>query len=164
MKHVVSRIALVFCATFFSILSNGQNLSPKDLQKVHSSSDPSTITTLLVERGFKKSEARNGIALVTEERWYFQPFTNFDDQIISYLIKTVDSFQTSKTVFLLYNQFHYKAFIKSLTDARYKFQGVEFIDGNTSYVFKNKRFRFALTEKSNAGRTKHAEIVLETNK
>jgi hypothetical protein len=156
-------LTLAFCAVFFSTILRGQNLSPKELEKIQQTSDFATITAFLVEKGFKKGPDRSDEAAGTVGRWYFQPFTDHDDQIISYLIKTVDSSQKAKTVFTLYNQFHYKEFLSNLTDARYKFKGTRFRDGHTYYVFKNKRYSFDTIEKSTPGKTRFAEVLLQHN-
>jgi hypothetical protein len=92
----------------------------------------------------------------------FQPFTHAAEEVSSYLIKMVDSTHNAKTIFFLYNPFHYKEFISRLTKSKYEFKGTRIIDNKSYTVFKNKRTVFLTTEKQDANNHSFFEIIVQT--
>ena len=157
------QLTLLVVGLLFWTVSSGQTLSPKVLTEIQQTSEFAAITSLLEEKGFKKSTEQSSNAFETIEKWYFQPFVYSGETVSSSLTKTVDSSLKAKTVFSLYNPFHYKEFIKNLTDAKYKFRGTKYVNGNIYYVFRKKGYTFTTTEKTANDKTKSYQITLQTD-
>ena len=163
MRRKINQLTLFVFSFLYGTLAWGQNLTPKELNIIHNNSDFPTITSTLTEKGFKLQSNRSDEG--TREkvaRWYFQPFTHSGEEVSSYLIKSVDSNQKAKTIFFLYNPFHYKDFVNSLITSKYKFIGAQVIDNKNYFGFKNKRTVFMTAEKRNSNNQVYFEILLRT--
>jgi hypothetical protein len=163
MRKTTVRLTLLLLVVLFTNSTWGQNLSPHELFQINSTSNFLVDTSTLVDKGYKfQSKQYDEITKTTESRWYFQASTHSGEEVSSYLIKSVYSDHKVKTVFFLYNPYHYRDFIQNLKKSKYKFNGVQII-GNKSYnVFKKDKATFLTKEKQDAANHNIFEIIVQT--
>jgi hypothetical protein len=149
MKRTLRLLTLLPVILLFGTFAIGQNLTPQELIQINSSTDPA-ISNILSDKGFKKREGNDfdQSTKETKSSWYFQPFFNHSgEHESSNVIKSVDSIQKTKTVFLLYNPFHYKEFIQNLVKSKYRFTGIQMMYSKVYAVFENEGAVFMTTER-----------------
>jgi hypothetical protein len=163
MKKTSRLLTLLPISLLFGTFAMGQNLTPQELIQINSSPDP-VISVTLADKGFKKRQD-NQLDLSTKETkssWYFQPFFNHaEEHESSHVIKSVDTSQKTKTVFLLYNPFHYKEFIQNLVKSKYRFTGIQIMYSKAYTVFENKGTVFMTTERNNGDDELVFEIIVK---
>ncbi|MDH7463888.1 hypothetical protein QEG73_21480 [Chitinophagaceae bacterium 26-R-25] len=158
MSTLLPRLVLFICFAFvFEAFAIGQNLTPKELTDIHKNPDVAAITRKLSEKGFKQYSAGQ-----KESRWYFQPFTYSGEEVSSCVIKSMDSNRQAKTVFFLYNPFHYKEFISNLKKYNYRFKGIEVIEDKSYTVFENKQTVFMTREQPSGRNKNYFEIIVHS--
>lgn len=163
MKPTAYRISSLVLAILLVKLSSGQNLSSQELNRIHNSLDFAIVNSSLLDKGFKFSRNEiNEKTKETESRWYFPAYSHPGEDVSSYLIKRVDSNQNRKTIFFLYNPFHYRDFLDNLIRSKYRFKGIAVIDDQTYSIFKKKQTVFMVTEKPKGGNDRYFEIMVRT--
>lgn len=151
MRKTLRRLSLMLAFTLLGTFAIGQNLTPQELIQINSSPDP-VISITLADKGFKKRQDNqlDQSTKETKSSWYFQPiFNHSEEHESSHVIKSVDTSQTTKTVFLLYNPFHYKEFVQNLVKSKYRFTGIQVMYSKAYTVFENKGAVFMTTERNN---------------
>ena len=135
-----------FAITFF-LSATAQNLTPEELSQIHHTSDFRVITNSLVNE--------------TVARWYFPSSPYGGEEVISYLIKSVDSIKGSKTTFLLYHPSHHKELIDKLLKSKFEFKGIQILENNSYSVFKNKKLVILSRERREEENRKYFEIIIQ---
>ncbi|MEO8173104.1 MAG: hypothetical protein ABI581_08470 [Sediminibacterium sp.] len=149
MRKMLCRITLSLATILPGIFAISQNLTPQELIQINRNPD-SVISNTLTDKGFKKDKTTGYYVRAKEtisSCWYFQPFPSSGEKLSSFLIKTVDSNQKAKTVFLLYNPFNYKEFVQNLVKSKYRFTGIQIVGSKAYTVFENKQAVFMTTER-----------------
>jgi len=150
-----------FAITFF-LSATAQNLTPEELSQIHHTSDFRVITNSLANKGFKlQSNQQDERTNETVARWYFPSSPYGGEEVISYLIKSVDSIKGSKTTFLLYHPSHYKELIDKLLKSKFEFKGIQILGNNSYSVFKNKKLVILSRERWEAENRKYFEMIIQ---
>jgi hypothetical protein len=138
----------------------GQNLTPEELIQFHEMDDHS-ISTILLAKGFKLNEDHEKIN-GANVNWYFAPFTySKKDEISSCLTRLTDSSLKSKTIFLLYNPFHFKEFVSNLINLGFQFYGVLILADKVHLFFGKEKYEILTLEKTNSQNKRYYEITLQ---
>lgn len=163
MRMTSLRLSFFFAALFLGTFAIGQNLTPQELIQINTSPNP-VISSTLVGKGFQKSQDSQLDERTKEtiSSWYFGPFFIHSGELVSsYVTKSVDTSQKTKTVFLLYNPFHYRDFIQNLALSKYRFTGMQIVNSEVYTVFENKRAVFMTIEKDEKGARPVFKIIVK---
>ncbi len=160
MKQTLLPIYLATLAMIFHSLISAQNLTPETIIQINNLNSEADVSLLLKDKGFEFNNTKgNSQTQEISQTWLFWSHTKRSEVVNSFLPKVTDSTRKSKTVFTLYNAYHYRDFVKNLKESNYKFAGLTVTNDKAYLCFKKKDKVFLLKECSGHADTPYYEIV-----